>query len=57
MAYALGRRLEYYDQPQVRAIVGEAEKADHRFSAYVMGVVNSPAFQMQRAEVAAAGSH
>jgi hypothetical protein len=57
MAYALGRRLEYYDQPLVRAIVGEAEKADHHFSAYVMGVVNSPAFQMQRAEVAAAGSH
>jgi hypothetical protein len=52
MAYGLGRRIEYYDQPQVRAIVREAEKQDNRFSAYVMGVVSSPAFQMQRAEVA-----
>jgi hypothetical protein len=52
MAYGLGRRIEYYDQPQVRSIVREAEKQDHRFSAYVMGVVTSPAFQMQRAEVA-----
>jgi hypothetical protein len=52
MAYGLGRRIEYYDQPQVRAIVREAEKQDNRFSAYVMGVVTSPAFQMQRAEVA-----
>jgi hypothetical protein len=57
MAYALGRRVEYYDQPQVRAIVRDAEKAEHRFSEYVLGVVNSPSFQMQRAEVAAVGSN
>jgi len=52
MAYALGRRLEFYDMPQVRTIVREAESDDHRFSAYVLGVVRSSAFQMQRAEVA-----
>ena len=57
MAYGLGRRVEYYDQPQIRTIVRDAEKADHKFSEYVLGVVNSPAFQMQRAEVAAAGSN
>jgi hypothetical protein len=50
MAYALGRRLEYYDQPTVRAIVREASANNQRFSAYVLGVVRSPAFQMARAE-------
>jgi hypothetical protein len=51
MAYGLGRRVEYYDQPQIRAIVREAEKEGHRFSSYLIGIVSSPAFQMQRASV------
>jgi hypothetical protein len=46
MTYALGRRLEYTDMPAVRAIVREAGKKDNRFSAYVLGVVNSSAFRM-----------
>ena len=50
MAYALGRRVEYYDQPTVRAIVKKAAQSDYRLSAFVMGVVNSPAFQMSRSE-------
>jgi hypothetical protein len=50
MAYALGRRIEPYDQPTIRAIVRDAEKQGNKISAYVMGVVNSPAFRMQRAE-------
>jgi len=49
MAYALGRRVEYYDQPTVRAIVRAAEAEDYRMSAFVLGVVKSDAFQMQRA--------
>lgn len=49
MAYALGRRVEYFDQPTVRAIVREAEKNDYRMSSFVLGVVKSDAFQMQRA--------
>jgi cytochrome c553 len=52
MAYALGRRVEYYDQPTVRAIVRKAAQNGNRFSAFVLGVVNSPAFQMARAEPA-----
>jgi hypothetical protein len=48
MAYALGRRVEYFDQPTVRAIVREAEKNDYRMSSFVLGVVESDAFQMQR---------
>ncbi len=49
MAYALGRRVEYYDQPTIRRIVREAEENDYRMSSFVLGVVNSDAFRMQRA--------
>ena len=47
MAYALGRRVEYYDQPRIREIVREAEASDYRMSSFILGVVNSPAFQMK----------
>ena len=47
MAYGLGRRVEWYDMPAVRAIVHTAAARENRFSAYVLGVVNSPAFRMQ----------
>lgn len=47
MMYALSRELEYFDMPQVRAIVREAEKEDYRLSAIVLGIVNSDAFRMQ----------
>ncbi len=56
MAYALGRRVEYYDQPTVRSIVREAERADYRMSAFLVGVVKSDAFQMQRAGAVADGA-
>jgi len=46
MAYALGRRVEYYDQPTVRRIVREAAASDYRLSSLILGVVNSDAFQM-----------
>ena len=47
MAYALGRRVEYFDQPRIREIVQEAEASDYRMSSFILGVVNSPAFQMK----------
>ena len=50
MAYALGRRVEYFDQPTIRAIVRKAEKNGYRFSSFVLGIVNSAAFQMSTAE-------
>ena len=52
LAYAIGRRVEYYDMPSIRAIVQKASQNDHKFSSYILGVVNSPAFQMSRAEAA-----
>ncbi len=49
MMYALGRELEYYDMPQVRAIVHAAKGQNYRFSALVAGIVQSDAFRMQAA--------
>jgi mono/diheme cytochrome c family protein len=46
MTYALGRRIEYTDMPAIRAIVRDAAKKDHKLSAFVLAVVNSPAFKM-----------
>jgi hypothetical protein len=49
MTYALGRRVEYYDMPRVRAIVRDAKTQDNRLSSFILGVVNSPAFRMSKA--------
>jgi hypothetical protein len=48
MAYAIGRRIDAHDMPSVRRIVRSAATQDHRLSAYIMGVVRSPAFRMQK---------
>ena len=47
MAYALGRRVEYFDQPTIRRIVRDAEEQDYRMSAFFTGIVMSDAFRMQ----------
>jgi len=52
MAYALGRRVEYYDRPAIRQIVREAAASDYRWSSLIMGIVKSPAFQMRAPRVA-----
>jgi hypothetical protein len=49
MTYALGRRVEHYDMPRVRAIVREAKANDYRLSSFILGVVKSPAFRMSKA--------
>jgi hypothetical protein len=46
LAYALGRRLDYYDRPTVRKIVRDAASRDYRWSSLILGIVNSPAFLM-----------
>jgi hypothetical protein len=48
MVYALGRGLEPYDMPAVRAIVRDAAADEHRFSQFILGVVNSTPFRMRR---------
>jgi hypothetical protein len=49
MAFALGRRLEYYDEPAVRKIIHEAAPHDYRWSSLVLGIVESPEFLMRAA--------
>ena len=50
LTYALGRGVEHYDRPAIRAIVREAEGSDYRWSSLILGVVKSVPFQMRRAE-------
>jgi hypothetical protein len=50
MTYAVGRRVEHYDMPAIRAIVRDAAKHDNRMSAFILGVVKSAPFQMSRTE-------
>ncbi len=52
LAYALGRRVEYHDQPTVRAIVRHGEENDYRISSFIVGVVRSDPFRMRMADVA-----
>lgn len=54
LAYAVGRRMEPEDQTMVRQIVRDAATQNYRFSSFVMGVVNSPAFREKRADVVSA---
>ena len=48
LAYAIGRRAEYFDGPGIRAIAREAEADDYRMSSFILGVVNSDPFRMAR---------
>jgi hypothetical protein len=48
LTYALGRGLEYYDQPVVRDIRRQAAANDYKFSSLVQAVVNSVPFEMRR---------
>jgi mono/diheme cytochrome c family protein len=48
LTYALGRGVEHYDAPAVRAIVRDAAKNDYRFSSLIVGIVQSPPFRMRK---------
>ena len=48
MAYALGRRIEYYDMPTIREMEHTAGQYGDRISHYILGIVKSPAFRMSR---------
>jgi hypothetical protein len=50
LTYALGRGVEYYDQPAIRQILRDAAPRNYRWSAIVTGIVNSTPFQMRRVE-------
>ncbi|MBZ5577400.1 MAG: DUF1592 domain-containing protein [Acidobacteriia bacterium] len=46
LTYALGRGVEYQDMPLVRSIVRDSAVGNYRFSSILLGIVKSPAFQM-----------
>jgi hypothetical protein len=48
LTFGLGRGLDYYDGPAVDKITESALKADSRFSALVLGVVQSDPFRLRR---------
>ena len=50
LTYALGRGVEYYDAPAVRAILRDAAPQDYRFSSLILGIVKSAPFQMRRSD-------
>jgi hypothetical protein len=49
MTYALGRGVEYYDNPTVRAIARQAAADNYRLSSLIISIVKSTPFQMRRA--------
>ena len=53
LSYAIGRALEYYDQPTVRAIARSAEENEYKVSSLILGVVKSDAFQMRQTQTTA----
>jgi hypothetical protein len=55
LTYALGRGLEYYDAPTVRAIDRAAAADDYRWSAIILGIVKSTAFQMRTSQMRTGG--
>jgi hypothetical protein len=56
MMYALARKLEYFDMPQVRAVVDGAAANGYHLIDLVMGIVNSDAFRYQAREPVAVSS-
>ena len=54
MTYALGRGLEYYDMPTVRAITRAAADDGYRLSSLIVGIAKSVPFLMRRSQPAAA---
>lgn len=50
LTYALGRGLEYYDEPAVRQITRDAARSHSSLSAIIMGIVRSAPFQMRRSQ-------
>ena len=48
LTFALGRGVEYYDAPAVRAAIRRAGEENFRLSSLILGIVESPPFRMRR---------
>jgi hypothetical protein len=49
MTYALGRGVDFSDAPTVRQLGRELSQSDNRWSVLVLGIVESPQFNMRKA--------
>jgi hypothetical protein len=47
MMYAINRDLEYFDMPQLRAVVRGAAKDNYTLSSLILGIVDTDAFRKQ----------
>jgi hypothetical protein len=54
MMYAIGRNVQYYDRPAIRAIIKQAARNNYTFASLVRGVVESAPFQMRETPAATA---
>lgn len=50
LTFALGRGMEYYDAPAIREVLRRARQEDYRFSAMVLGIVESVPFRMRNSK-------
>ena len=50
LIYAIGRGVEYYDAPAVRAITRAAANDNYRLSTIILNIVKSPPFRMRSTE-------
>tara|TARA_B100001971_G_scaffold191252_1_gene194636 strand:- start:564 stop:977 length:414 start_codon:yes stop_codon:yes gene_type:complete len=50
LTYALGRGVEYYDAPAIRAITRAGARDGYRFSSLILGIIESPPFQLRRTQ-------
>ena len=50
LTYALGRGIEHYDRPVIRAVARGAAADDYRWSSLILGIVESTPFRMRRTE-------
>jgi hypothetical protein len=50
MTYALGRGVEAYDMPTVRAILRDTAAGGNKWSTFILSITKSMPFQMRRAE-------
>ena len=51
LTYALGREIEYFDQPVIRQIARDAAPGGYRWSSIIMGITKSMPFQMRMRRV------
>jgi hypothetical protein len=48
LTYAVGREMEYFDAPAIRAVARAAAADDYRWSSTILAIVKSTPFQMRR---------